>query len=133
MPFPVLRRKRDAVAHLNPIIYRLIRERQASGEDKGDLLSVLLFAKDPDTGESMSEGQLRDELMTMFIAGHATTAMTLSWAFVELAKHPTAESTFRAELDKTLNGRPPTLDDLANLPYTQAVINEILRLYPPLC
>jgi cytochrome P450 len=131
LPFPVLRRKRDAVAHLNPIIYRLIRERQSSGEDKGDLLSVLLFAKDPDTGESMSEGQLRDELMTMFIAGHATTAMTLSWAFVELAKHATAESTFRAELEKTLNGRPPTLDDLDNLPYTQAVIKEILRLYPP--
>jgi cytochrome P450 len=131
MPFQVLRRKRDAVARLNPIIFRLIRERQASGEDKGDLLSVLLFAKDPDTGESMSEGQLRDELMTMFIAGHATTATTLSWAFVELAKHPDAEAAFRAELAKTLNGRPPTLDDLANLSFTQAVIKETLRLYPP--
>ncbi len=131
LPHPVFRRKRAAVAHINPIIYRLIDERRTSGEDKGDLLSVLLFAKDADTGEGMSEGQIRDELMTMFIAGHETTATTLSWALIELARHPEAEARFHAELDAVLPGRVPTLDDLAHLLYTQAVIKEILRLYPP--
>jgi cytochrome P450 len=130
-PHKVLRRKRDAVAHINPIIYRLIKERRANGEDKGDLLSVLLFAKDEETGESMSEGQLRDELMTLFIAGHETTATTLSWAFIELAKHPESEAAFHAELNSVLQGRAPTLTDLANMSYTQAVIKEVLRLYPP--
>ena len=130
-PHPVLRRKRAAVAHINPILYRLIQERRASGEDKGDLLSVLLFATDGETGEGMSEGQLRDELMTLFIAGHETTATTLSWALIELAQHPDAAATFRAELASVLQGRAPTLDDLAHLPYTHAVIKEVLRLYPP--
>lgn len=131
LPHPILRRKRDAVAHINPIIYRLIRERRASGEDRGDLLSVLLFATDAETGEGMSEGQLRDELMTLFIAGHETTATTLSWALIELAQHPEADAAFRAELDAVLPDRAPTLDDLASMLYTQAVIKEVLRLYPP--
>jgi cytochrome P450 len=131
LPLPILRRKREAVALLDSIIYRLIRERQASGEDIGDLLSVMLFSKDAETGESMSERQLRDELMTMFAAGHETTATALGWAFVELAKRPDAEAAFRDELDTVLHGRAPRLDDLTNLPYTQAVIKETLRLYPP--
>lgn len=130
-PLPILRRKREAVALMNPVIYRLIRERKAEGEEREDLLSVLLFATDPETGQGMSENQLRDEVMTLFIAGHETTATTLSWALVELARHPVVEERVYAELDAALGDRLPTADDLSQMPYLQAVIQEVLRLYPP--
>lgn len=131
LPLPLMRQKRHAVALINPIIYRLIRERGSRGEDLGDLLSVLLFAKDSESGASMSEEQLRDELMTMFIAGHETTATTLSWALIELANHPAAAQLFETELATVLHGREPELADLDHLPFTQAIIKETLRLYPP--
>ncbi len=129
-PLPLMSRKRYASATLDAIVYRFIHERRVSNVDKGDLLSMLMLAEDED-GQRMNDQQLHDEAMTIFIAGHETTALTLTWAFVLLAQHPEAEAKLHAEVDKTLNGRLPTLVDLPNLPYTEMVIKETLRLYPP--
>ena len=129
-PIPLMRRKRRASAVLDSIIYRLIRERRASRTDNGDLLSMLVLAEDED-GQHMSERQLHDEVMTIFIAGHETTALALTWAFVLLARHPSVEAKLHAEVDQALDGRLPTLADLPNLPYAQMVVKETLRLYPP--
>jgi cytochrome P450 len=125
-----MRKKQRASIALNEIVYGFIRERRAANSDAGDLLSMLLFAKD-EAGQSMTDRQLHDEVMTIFIAGHETTAVTLAWIFVELARHPEVETRLHAELDSILNGRPATLSDLANLPYTELIVKETLRLYPP--
>ena len=130
VPTAFNRQKQSGVAAINNIIYDMIAKRRATGLDTGDLLSVLLQAKDEETGETMSDLQVRDELMTLFIAGHETTATTLAWAWVEIARHPEVEARLRAELGRVLGGRPPHLDDLPNLPYTAAVIKEALRMYP---
>jgi cytochrome P450 len=119
-----------AIRRLDKIIYKIIRERRASGEDRGDLLSMLLRAQDED-GSHMTDTQLRDEALTIFLAGHETTAVTLSWTWWLLAQHPEVEAKLHAELDLVLNGRTPTLDDLPSLRYTDRVITESMRLYPP--
>jgi cytochrome P450 len=119
-----------AIRRLDKIIYKIIRERRASGEDRGDLLSMLLRAQDED-GSHMTDTQLRDEALTIFLAGHETTAVTLSWTWWLLAQHPEVEAKLHAELDSVLNGRTPTLDDLPSLRYTDRVITESMRLYPP--
>jgi cytochrome P450 len=119
-----------AIRRLDKIIYKIIRERRASGEDRGDLLSMLLRAQDED-GSHMSDTQLRDEALTIFLAGHETTAVTLSWTWWLLAQHPELEAKLYAELDSVLNGRTPTLDDLPSLRYTDRVVTESMRLYPP--
>ena len=124
-----LRTKRE-VAHIEKILYRIIAERRASGHDTGDLLSMLLAAQDED-GSKMTDRQLRDETITLFLAGHETTASTLSWTWWLLAQNPGAEAKLHAELDAVLGNRPPSLDDLPNLGYTGHVIAESLRLYPP--
>lgn len=129
-PTPRNRRNRAANETLDSIVYDIIRQRKAMGGDNGDLLSMLLAARDDDGG-MMSDKQLRDEVMTLFLAGHETTAVTLTWALYLLAKHPAATANLDAELHAVLGGRPPTLADLPNLPYTAAVIDETLRLYPP--
>lgn len=121
--------RRD-VAELDVILQRFIDERRQSGEDRGDLLSMLLAAQDDD-GSSMTDKQLRDELMTIFLAGHETTAMNLSWTWYLLSQHPEVVANLKAEVDTVLGDRPPTMADLANLPYTEMVIKESLRLYPP--
>jgi cytochrome P450 len=133
LPIPSLQRKQRAVKTLNRIVRTLAQERRALGEANSphDLLSALVFAKDADTGEQMNDQQLRDELVTLFIAGHETTAWLLSWAWSLLAQYPETEAKLHAELDTVLNGQPPTLADLARLPYTSQVIKETLRLYPP--
>jgi cytochrome P450 len=119
-----------AIRRLDKIIYMIIRERRASGEDRGDLLSMLLRAQDED-GSHMSDTQLRDEALTIFLAGHETTAVTLSWTWWLLAQHPEVEAKLHAELDSVLNGRTPSLDDLPSLRYTDRLITESMRLYPP--
>jgi cytochrome P450 len=129
-PTPVNLRLRRAVRRLESILFDIIAKRRASGEERGDLLSMLLHARDEDDGARMTDRQLRDELMTLFMAGHETTANTLSWAFYFLANHPEAEALLHAELDAVLGGRAPTLADLPRLPYAEHVITESLRLYP---
>lgn len=130
-PTAINRQKQHAVDIINPILYRMIAERRTSNNDKGDLLSMFLNAVDEETGERMSDEQVRDELMTMFIAGHETSAAALTWTLIELARHPEVEAKLQAEVDSVLAGRPPTLADLPRLPYTEMVVKEILRLYPP--
>jgi cytochrome P450 len=100
-------------------------------EQEDDLLSLLLYAQDEETGEGMSDKQLRDELMTLLIAGHETTSNLLSWVFYILSKHPDVRDRLHAELDQVLGGRPPEAGDLRRLSYTKMVLEETLRLYPP--
>jgi cytochrome P450 len=121
---------RRAVRNLTHIIDRIIQQRREDKEDAGDLLSLLIHAQDED-GSRMTTQQLRDEALTLFLAGHETTASTLSWAWLLLAQNPQAEEKLHAELDSVLGDRAPTLDDLPQLVYTNHVISESLRLYPP--
>ena len=130
VPTPSELRKRRARAELDDIIYGLIRDWRVKGEDNGDLLSMLLLAEDDD-GAHMTDEQARDEIVTLFLAGHETTANTLNWTWTLLAQNPEAEAKLHEELDRVLGDRPPTLADLANLPYTDMVIKESMRIYPP--
>lgn len=129
IPTPRRMQVKRITAELDGIIQRIVDERRRSGEDKGDLLSMLLSALDDD-GSGMSDKQLRDELMTLFLAGHETTANTLIWSLVLLAQHPQALAALRAEIDTVLGSRDATFEDLPNLPYSDQVIKETLRLYP---
>jgi len=129
LPTPTNLRVRREVKQIEKILYRIIAERRASGCDAGDLLSMLLSAQDED-GSRMTDRQLRDETITLFLAGHETTASTLSWTWWLLARHPAVEAKLHAELDAVLGDRAPTLDDLPKLRYTGHLITESLRLYP---
>jgi cytochrome P450 len=133
LPLPALRQKRRGERALAQCVQAMIAERRALGEAASppDLLTTLLFACDEETGEGMSDQQLQDELITFYIAGHDTTAVLLSWAWVLLAQHESAAAALTAELKQTLNGRLPTAADLPQLPYTQMIVKETLRLYPP--
>lgn len=116
---------------LDKIIYRLIEERRKSGETgHKDLLGMLLAARDEDDGEGMTDEQVRDEVMTIFLAGHETTANTMSWIFYLLAKHPEAEQKLHDELKTVLDGRLPTVEDIPRLTYANLIVQETLRLYP---
>jgi cytochrome P450 len=130
LPTPRKIRATIATAKLNRIIYRFIDERRVSGIDNGDLLSMLLAARDDD-GSRMTNRQLRDEAITIFLAGHETTANALSWTWMLLAQNPQVETKLHEELDAVLGGRTPTVDDLPSLRYTGHVVAESLRLYPP--
>lgn len=119
-------------ATLDATIARIIGERRAHGRDTGDLLSMLLHATDTEgDGTGMSDQQLRDEALTIFIAGHETTANALTWTWLLLARNPDAERALHAEIDAVLGDRLPVMDDMTQLPYTRAVIAESMRLYPP--
>jgi cytochrome P450 len=131
-PIPVQKRFLAARNTLNSIVDDVIAERRRTGEDKGDLLSILLQARDEETGDLISDEQARDEIKTLLIAGHETTATTLGWTFYLLSKHPEIEDRLRAELDEVLGDRAPTAEDVPNLKYTTMVLYESLRLYPPL-
>lgn len=131
VPTPRNVRAWRAIRRLDELVHRIIAERRASGEDRGDLLSMLLHARDADDGSGMSEEQLRDEAMTMFLAGHETTAVTLSWTWYLLAQHPEADARLASELREVLGGRAPTVADLPRLRYADMVITESMRLYPP--
>ena len=138
LPLPIpdwlpLRRNRRylaAVRRLDRLVYRFIAERRADPGDRGDLLSMLLQARDDD-GQGMSDVQLRDEVITLFLAGHETTAIALSWTWYLLARHPEAEARLAAELEAVLAGRAPALEDLPRLVYAEQVVKEAMRLYPP--
>jgi len=126
------RRFDDGVATIDKIIYRLIDQRKRSQEKYDDLLSMLILARDEDTGKGMDDKQLRDELVTIFLAGHETTDIALSWTVALLSLHPTVRRILQAEVDRVLAGRVPGAADYNDLPYTFAVVSEAMRLYPPL-
>lgn len=115
---------------IDKVVYRIIDERRAAGRDEGDLLSMLLAVHDDD-GSGMNNQQLRDEVMTLFLAGHETTALTLAWSWYLLGKNPDAEARFHAELDQVLGGREATFADLPRLKFTEQIAKESMRLYPP--
>jgi cytochrome P450 len=129
-PTPANVRMQRAVGAFDALIYRIIDEREREGP-KPDLLSMLLDAKDEVTGERMDRKQLRDELITLIAAGHETTANALSFAFYLLSKHPEAWRLIVDEVSGVLGDRPMELSDLPRLPYVQRVVQEALRLYPP--
>jgi cytochrome P450 len=132
LPLPVFRRSREARAELDAIIYRMIEERRKSPGDRGDLLSMLLMAQDEEgDGGGMSDQQVRDEAMTIFLAGHETTANALTWTWYLMSSAPQVEACVHAELDRVLGGRLPTIADLPNLTFVEQVITESMRLYPP--
>ncbi len=120
LPFGPTRKFRKARAVLDEIVMRLIAQRRASGEDKGDALSMLLASRDEETNQAMSDRQVRDEVMTLFVAGHETTANALTWTWYLLAKHPHVAEHLRTQLQRD----PQT-------PYLDAVLNESMRIYPP--
>lgn len=124
-------RAREAVRTLDRIVFDLIAERRARTEASDDLLAMLMEARDEETGEGMSDRQLRDEVLTMFLAGHETTSNALAWTFYLLSTHPGIQRRLGAELDEVTGGRSPTLDDLPRLPYLARVVKESMRLYPP--
>ena len=128
IPSPQNLRYKRAVARLDDVVYRIIRERRAEGTDRGDVLSMLLHSRDEE-GASMTDRQVRDEAMTLALAGHETTANALAWTFYLLARHPEVRARMESEIDAL--GHAPTYDDLKTLPYTLAVFKEAMRLYPP--
>ncbi|HYU73110.1 MAG TPA: cytochrome P450 [Ktedonobacteraceae bacterium] len=130
-PTPGNWRVRKAIACLDAIVYQMIEERRRSKEDRGDLLSMLLSARDEDDGSFMSDRQVRDEAMTILLAGHETTAVALTWTWYLLAQHPQVYTRMRDEVDRVLAGRLPTFADLPGLPYTLQVFKESIRLFPP--
>jgi cytochrome P450 len=130
LPIPKSPRLLRARRHLNRVIFSIIRARRESTEPANDLLQTLLNTCD-ERGERMDDLQLRDEIMTLFLAGHETTANALTWTCYLLAHDSDVEQVLHNELDRVLGGRPPCLSDLAQLPYTEMVIKESLRLFPP--
>lgn len=128
LPTPGNLRYRRSIKRLDQIVLRLIRNKHVNGSH--DILSILLRNREGH-GSGMGERQLRDELMTLFFTGHETTALALAWTFYLLAQNTAAEQKLSAELDGVLQGRAPTFEDLARLPYTEMVVKESLRLYPP--
>jgi cytochrome P450 len=124
-------REKRALAKLDAVIQDLIRARRASSEARSDLLSILLTAVDEDSGVGMSDRQLRDEMMTLFLAGHETTANALTWTWYLLSRCPDVEARLVEELERVLAGRTPTVADMQSLPYTEMVVRESMRLYPP--
>ena len=122
-----------ALSRLDAVIYRIIQQRRATGEDRGDLLSMLLLAQDMEgDGGRMTDLQVRDEAMTIFLAGHETSANALAWSWYLLSLHPEVEAKFHEEVDRTLEGRLPRMDDVPSLALTGRIFAEALRLYPPL-
>ncbi|MCY7376584.1 MAG: cytochrome P450, partial [Pyrinomonadaceae bacterium] len=131
LPLPPIRRLKLARKTLDEVIYKIIDERRKSGADKGDLLSMLLLAQDEETGGAMTDKQVRDECLTLFLAGHETTANALVWTFYLLSQNPAAEKKFHAELDEVLGDKSLTPEDYPRLKYTEQILAESMRLFPP--
>ena len=134
LPVPLTRRFKRGLSYLDSTVYGLIEQRRESGLDGDDLLSMLLNVRDEEADSRedavMTDQQVRDEAITLFAAGHETTAVALTWTWYLLATHPEIQSRFHAELDGVLGGRTPTPDDLPRLPFTERVLTESMRLYP---
>lgn len=130
LPTPRTVRFRSALRALDDVVYRIIQTRRR--DNATGLLSMLILAHDDTDDDTMSDHQLRDEVMTLLLAGHETTAALLAWTCYLLGMHPEVEERLRAEVRRTLDGRPPTVSDLPHLPYLRMIIEESLRLYPPL-
>jgi cytochrome P450 len=131
LPTPKYRRFQAARAVLRGAVDHVIAERRRNPSDSGDLLSMLMSARDEETGEAMTDEQLRVEVTTFLLAGQETTSLALTWTWYLLSQHPLAQRRLEEEIDVVLNGRPPEYSDLANLPYMRMVIDEAMRLYPP--
>ncbi|HWF62558.1 MAG TPA: cytochrome P450 [Nitrospira sp.] len=131
VPTPRNREFRSVMQFMDGLIYGLLAERRQSGAQHGDLLDLLLQVHDEETGIGLSDQELRDEALTIFAAGHETTANALAWTWYLLATHPEAKARFHKEIDRVLRGGTPNADDFQHLPYTRAIFDESLRLYPP--
>jgi cytochrome P450 len=132
VPISFHREFKRSMQTLDALVEGVIAERHKAGaHPEGDLLDILMSAKDPETGESMTDVQLRDEVLTMFIAGHESSSNALAFAFYLLSRHPECERKLRAELASVLGGKPVSPEDVPKLTYTLAVLNEAMRLYPP--
>ena len=131
LPTPKYRRFLAARAVLMGAVDHVISQRRSSPSGSADLLSMLLSARDEETGEAMTDNQLRVEVMTFLLAGQETTSLALTWTWYLLSQHPEARHRLEEEIDSVLDGRPPEYTDLVHLPYTRRVIDEAMRLYPP--
>lgn len=131
VPTPTNRRFKRSLEELDRVVLDLIAERRKGGGPKNDLLAMLMESTDPESGEGMNDAQLRDEVMTIFLAGHETTANNLAWTMVLLGKNAEVERKMTAEAKGVLNGALPTMADVHRLPYAMYVIKESMRLYPP--
>ena len=131
LPLPVNRKYAHELERLDRIVYRLIEQRRRSPQEESDLLGMLMSAVDEGSVSGMDDQQLRDEVMTLFLAGHETTANNLAWTFYLLSSNPAVRQALEAELEKVLAARPPALEDVSRLVYTRQVLDESLRLYPP--
>jgi len=124
---------RAAIRLLDQVVYNINNERRPHNTDTGDLLSMLLLARDEETGQGMNDRQVRDEVMTLLTAGHETTANALTWTWYFLSQHPDVEHRLNDELNEVLGGRLPTVDDIAHFSYMRMILEEALSLYPPAC
>jgi len=131
VPTPANQKFKRALGTIDDVIYGIIDQRRAAPSEQNDLLDMLLKARDDSSGEKMTDKQIRDEVITIFSAGHETTANLLSWTLYLLARHPDILARVRQELDGLLQGRIPNAEDLQQLAYTRAVLSESLRLRPP--
>ncbi|HJS29828.1 MAG TPA: cytochrome P450 [Anaerolineales bacterium] len=131
LPLPTNRRFKKALRTLDEIMFGLIENRRRGANRPEDLLTMLIEARDPETGEGMDDRQIRDEVVTIFFAGHETTASTLSWTGYLLAQHPEAVVLLQEEVARTVGDRTPAFNDYPSLNYTRQVIDESLRIYPP--
>jgi cytochrome P450 len=132
VPTPANRRFTNALQGFDSSIAELVQARRSQRDGSTDLLGALLSARDSETGVEMSDRQVRDEVFTILLAGHETVALGLTWAWYLLAHHPHVEHRLQAELAARLSGRPPAVEDLPALPYTRMVLEEAMRLYPPI-
>jgi cytochrome P450 len=136
LPIPHAIRFRRAKGQLDAVVYRLIAERRAAGQDapaapRHDVLTTLVAARDEDDGSGMSDLEIRDEVMTLLLAGHETTANALTWSWYLLSQHEEARRRFEAEVSSVCGTRLPSIEDLPRLVYTRAVLSEAMRLFPP--
>lgn len=130
-PLPRHRKMRKAVAMLDEVVYRLIADGRRTGADRGDVMSMLLLARDESDGTGFTDKQVRDEVMTLLLAGHETTANALTWTWYELGRNPGVLARVQQELAEVLGDRAITVDDLPKIPYTLATIEEAMRIHPP--